>query len=206
MRKLKRVLKFAMLGLLAAVGMSLIWFAVANAAASGRLEAKLAELKAAGQPIALKDLARKPIPPDQNASTYLRRAREDVNAVQKAIVIDVEDALPEAEQAAYAEGQPNDAVHKAATAAFAAHPQAIPLLRRASECSDYDPQLNYDVSPHAFTEQLLDDVGNTRAAMRVLDRRVLWLLAEDRNEEALETCLVMHRLCRLSRAPLGPAS
>ena len=39
-----------------------------------RLEGQLAAIRAAGEPLTLADLARKPIPPEQNAATYLRRA------------------------------------------------------------------------------------------------------------------------------------
>ena len=43
-----------------------------------RLERQLAEIRAAGDPLTLADLAPKPIPPEKNAATYLRRAEADV--------------------------------------------------------------------------------------------------------------------------------
>lgn len=205
MRKFWRVLKFAALGLLGAVGASLIWLAVANAAANGRLEKKLDELKAAGQPLSLAELAHKPIAPDANAATYLRRARDELNAIQDALLA-AEDALAEKDAAAYAayiNGRPNESMRQVAATAFEAHPHVMELLDTAAACADYDSQLNFDTDAQAFTEQLIEHVGDTRMAIRVLDRRVLWLLAEGRTEEAMRTCLVMHRLCRhFDREPM----
>ena len=48
-----------------------------------RLEAQLAAIRQAGDPLTLADLARKPIPPEQNAATYLRRAEADRAAMEK---------------------------------------------------------------------------------------------------------------------------
>jgi hypothetical protein len=50
-------------------------------ASSGRLERRLAAIHAAGDPVTLADLARKPIPPETNADTYLRRAEPGINAI-----------------------------------------------------------------------------------------------------------------------------
>ena len=79
MKRLKKTLKWTgiVLGGLVAIGL------VANAVfvwtTDTRLERQLAEIRAAGDPLTLADLARPPIPPEKNAATYLRRAEADVD-------------------------------------------------------------------------------------------------------------------------------
>ena len=46
------------------------------------LSGQLAAIRKAGDPLTLADLARKPIPPEKNAATYLRQAEADVTAIQ----------------------------------------------------------------------------------------------------------------------------
>jgi hypothetical protein len=48
-----------------------------------RLDAQLAELRAAGEPTSLEDLTRPPIPPEKNAATYLRRAEKDIESIHE---------------------------------------------------------------------------------------------------------------------------
>jgi hypothetical protein len=196
MRIFWRTLKLSGLGLLGIVGIGLIWLAVAKAAAEGRVEEKLAELRAAGQPTSLADLARKPIPPESNAATYLRRAADDLAAIEK----EVEGALDaatarEQEDFAYRH-HATPAVQKAMQAAFASHPNAIPLLEKAAECPHYDPQLDYSKAPQQFLKEYLESSQDVRRPIRVLDYRVVMLLMDEQREEAFQTCLTMLRLAR----------
>src|SRR5437016_1213569 len=85
MRRILRALKYIFLILLALVGVGLIWFAVVNARATAQIEERIQKLRSAGEPVSLKDLARKPIPPENNAATYLDQAKKDVEAIQKAV-------------------------------------------------------------------------------------------------------------------------
>ena len=87
MKRLKKILKWTgiVLGGLVAIGL------VANAmfvwTTDTRLERQLAEIRAAGDPLTLADLAPKPIPPEKNAATYLRRAEADVEAIENEIEV-----------------------------------------------------------------------------------------------------------------------
>lgn len=190
-----RWLKFAILGLLGAVGVALIWLAVANAAADSKVEKKLAELRDAGEPVSLVDLAQKPIPPEINAATYLRRAKSDVEVIQKEVYAACE-AGPKADVDTLDEGRLSPALQTAIRSAFAQYPNAVPLLEQASNCPYYDPQLNFNTDTNSFLENLLERVQYTRNVYRVLNFQTLLLLAEHKQEEPLRTCLTMFRLAR----------
>jgi hypothetical protein len=196
MKRFWRILKYLGLALLAIVGISLTWLAVANARASARLEQKLAELRATGEPLSLADLARKPIPPEDNAATYLRRAKNDVQAIQLEVTA-ADEACSAAEQKAFEEGHLSPAMVKAIRAAFESYPHAMPLLEKASECADFDPQLNFNTDlVDVFVADMLPHMQDSRSDMRVLNYRALLLLADGQREEALRTSLIMFRLCR----------
>ncbi len=85
MKRLKKILQWTaiVLGGLVAIGL------VANACfvwiTDTRLERQLAEIRAAGDPISLTDLARKPIPPEKNAATFLRQAEAGVDAMHNIV-------------------------------------------------------------------------------------------------------------------------
>ena len=76
-----KILKRTVIALSALVAVVLgvaAWFILT---ADARLERQLAAIRAAGDPVTLADLARKPIPPATNADTYLRQAEPGVKAI-----------------------------------------------------------------------------------------------------------------------------
>ena len=82
MKRFLKAFRFAAIlfgGLIAA---GLIYFAVSNWRASARLEKTIARLRAAGDPVRLADLGRAPIPPEENAFTFLKRAEADIKAIE----------------------------------------------------------------------------------------------------------------------------
>ncbi len=191
MKRLNKILKWTgiVLGGLVAIGL------VANAVfvwtTDTRLEAQLAAIREAGDPLTLADLARPPIPPEKNAATYLRRAEADAaaigNELSKAKVRSVSEwPLPPMTRAD----------QKAIKAAFDAYSNVIPLLEQAAACPDYDAQLDYTVSPREFNMQLLHVANKIRSASWVLRARALLLVNEGNRDEAVRTALLMFRLAR----------
>jgi hypothetical protein len=189
MKRLKKTLKWTgiVLGGLVAIGL------VANAVfvwtTDTRLERQLAEIRAAGDPLTLADLARPPIPPDKNAATYLRRAEADVAAIQRELA-NVHSIW------VYPLPLMTSEDRKAIKAAMEAYPAPIPLLERAAACPDYDSQLDYTLPPHEFNMKLLDVVQKTRSAILLLNARALLLVNEGNRDEAVRTGLVIFRLAR----------
>lgn len=160
-----------------------------------RLEKKLAALRAEGDPLSLADLARD-LPPEKNAAVLLRRARSDLEAINKELT-DVY------QSEGYDDGRLSEAELKTIRSSLETYPKVIPLLEQAAACEDYDPQLDYTVGPAAFLAGTVDHVSHPRTVARVLRARVPLLLADGKREEAIRTCLVMFRLCRhFDRQPM----
>ncbi len=85
MRRLKKILKWTGIVLAALVAIGLVanaWFVWST---DRRLEGQLAAIRAAGEPLTLAELAPKPIPPEQNAATYLRQAEAGLGAIEGAV-------------------------------------------------------------------------------------------------------------------------
>lgn len=161
-----------------------------------RLESQLADLKAAGEPIALKDLARPPIPPEKNAATYLERARGDAAMIEKEIY-----ALFPRGMSFEKPPDPNE--QGKAQKVFDAYPKAIPLLEQAAACADYDAQLDYSVSGGMFIAKYLPHIQESRLFARVLRERTVLLAARGRRDDALAGMTLLFRLTRhFDRDPL----
>jgi len=87
--------------------------------------------------VSIAELARKPIPPETNAATYLRRAVDESNAIEKA-VSDAVDAAPEPDQNAFHDKLlASPEILQAIQQAFDANPHAIPLLERAARSAGH---------------------------------------------------------------------
>src|SRR5690349_18404838 len=86
MRRLKTILKW--IGIFAGIAIALLLiFNTYYVWSTGtRLEKCLAALRAKGEPMQIADFAREPIPPETNADTFLRRADDDLDAIQKELM------------------------------------------------------------------------------------------------------------------------
>ena len=155
-----------------------------------RLERQLAAIRAAGDPLTLAELAPKPIPPEKNAATYLRRAEADMAAIEKETM----NVHPVSECPGFLM-PPED--QKTVKAALAAYPNVIPLLEQAAACPDYDARIGLHASSQGVHhDKLLDVVQKSRSAARVLHYRATLLVAEGNRDEAVRTALVIFRLAR----------
>jgi hypothetical protein len=201
MKRLKKILKWTgiVLGGLAAILLiANAWFVWTT---DKRLEKQLQAIRDAGDPLTMADLARPPIPPEQNAATYLERAKPDFEAAETEWEPYWEWSRHYFES--YSEGvllRMSPEIQKNLQDFFDARPQLIPLLKQASECPDYQPQLDYteNRSQRDFVEKrLLPHVRGQRSLARVLDARSRWLVARGNYHEALQNDLMLFRLVRL---------
>jgi len=208
MKRFLKAFRFAaiLFGGLIAVG--LIYYAISNWRASVRLENTIARLRAAGDPVALADLARPPIPPEENAFTFLKRAEADIKAIDNEVSAaetaefeaqrELEDefglATPES---ANDDAFTSPAVLAAMRAALAAYPKTVPLLLQASRCPDFDSQLDVHVAPGSYTAEIIEVVSLVRGAVRVLNYQAQVELSDGRAEDALQSALAIMRLSRL---------
>ena len=161
-----------------------------------RLESRIAAIRAAGEPITLADLAGDPIPADQNAATFLRRAEDDLLAIEVELG-------PVYTSGAYEQRDLDPAHADAIASALEAYPELIGLLERAAACPDYAPAHDYTLPPEAFLEACLPAISDNRSIYRTLQARLRLQLARGDPEGAMQTSLLMLRLCRhLDREPM----
>lgn len=182
------------LALLAGIGVLVVAADEANSAA--RLENKLSELRAAKALLSLKELAVTPPLPEENAATYLRRASDYLDAIDKETIAAYENQT-EADRQSIDLGQLPAGFAKSLRSTFEAYPKAIPLLEQASRCSTYDAQLDRRGGTSTFSDQLVRQTQHTRRAMRTLNHWAELQIAEGQTDAGLKTCLTMLRLCRL---------
>jgi len=193
MKRWKKWLIWGVLGVVAIISCLGIYVALASWRAGARLEALLTPLRVAGEPLGLADLAREPIPPETNAAVFLRRAENDLEAIDK------EFQPLHDQRATYYLG--NRLTEKGAAIiaeAFGAYPNASSLVERAAACPDYDPQHDYTFksSPDEFIGSYLPRIQAMRMVVRVLTRRGDLLLHQGRRDDALRNDLALLRITR----------
>lgn len=152
-----------------------------------RLESRIAALRQVGDPVSVSDLKRWPPPAEQNAATYLRQAREQIDAWAKDVapLLLKQSLKPMADQA------------KGIRQAFKAFPDILPSLQQAAECSECCLELPYDEGPGPFRERLSIEVQMFSRYTEILTWETRLLMHEGKVDEALGWWLVSLRLSRL---------
>jgi hypothetical protein len=185
-KKILRWTLIALVGTLAALSIANAIFVWRSGIA---LENRLQAIRDAGDPVSMGDLARSPIPADDNAATFLRRAETGVNTIQMELAAFYE-ANKDADRA-----QLGPAEIETLRKVLDAHRDTVALLEQAAACPDYDPQLDYTLASSEFLEEMLRLASN-KAALRILDHQATVLLHEGRSDDAARTALGMLGLSR----------
>jgi hypothetical protein len=189
MKRFRKILKWIGIITGATIAILLIsnaWFVWSTGT---RLEARLAALRQAGEPVQLVDLAHEPIPPETNADVFLRRAADDLDAIEKELAA----SYP---KRGYPTGELTPAEQEKLEKLFAAYPGVMPLLEQAADCPDSDPQLDTTRLPSHYLEPYMNHSTKHRALIRVSRARSAWLLSRGRADEALAGQIVILRLTR----------
>lgn len=189
MSRFKKILKWTAIVAGATVALLLIVNVLGVWRTGSQLAARLDELRQAGEPVRLVDLGRKPIPPETNADTFLRRADADLQAIQK----ELEAMYP---RVGYPQGKPTPAEQEKLEKLFAAHPDLIPMLEQAAAAPDHAPQLDTTLSRTKFLESCIDLATQHRPIYRILRARSELLLAQGHPDEAVAAQLLLLRLTR----------
>ena len=167
----------------------------ANAKAQAEFDARIAALEAAGEPVSIKDLARKPPLPHDNAATFLRRASGSIESIDKEATAAYENLSPE-DQTAVDLWRPPASYVNALREALDAYPQALDLVDQAVNAPSYDAQLDYTADPATFWDELeKQTLQINRRSVRLLDYRATLQLADGDAEGALRTALKMLKVC-----------
>jgi hypothetical protein len=157
-----------------------------------RLERQLAAIRAAGDPVSLTDLARKPIPPEKNAATYLRQAEAEVRAINDEVYSN-DSFASWVKRWEPGHLMPPEGL-KLVKKSLESHPKVIPLLERAAACPDYDAQLDYTHTTEDFLKDLLPRAQGFRAFVRVAEWRAHLLISEGKRDDAVRSALLLFRL------------
>ncbi|GAC1474294.1 MAG: hypothetical protein NVSMB9_24370 [Isosphaeraceae bacterium] len=189
MKRLARILVWIEISAGAAIALLLLINAYFVWSTGTRLERRLSALRHAGEPVQLADLAREPILPERNGDVYLRRAADDLDAIQKEPTV----WYP---KSGYPTGKLSPTDQERLENLFAAYPKVIPLLEQAADCPDYDPQLDVTLPPFRFLEPFMERTSRHRLLYRVLRARSMLLLSKGRADDALATQVLMLRLTR----------
>jgi hypothetical protein len=162
-----------------------------------QLEQKLSTLHEAGEPLSLADLARQPIPAEQNADTYLRLAQGDI--------IEIDWELTNLANYKFIQRLLPEELNKVGST-LDAYPKVIPLLQQAADCPDYDFAFDYsDPDAVRTTDAKLQDIFILfRATSKILWAKTQLQLSEKDKDEALRFALMTFKLARhCGRNPTG---
>ena len=188
---LKKILKWTGIVLGSLIAVLLIGNAVFVWRSGAVLESRLQAIRDAGDPVCLADLARDPIPPEDNAAVYYRRAKEDIEAIsQELLAVQTSDSPISREDLQTIEQ------------AMSAYPDVISVVERAGGCSDYYRDTDYGVTFNEFLNGSIEHVGYYRSISRYLRERCLLLTAKGDRDEALRASIFNFQLARhLDREP-----
>ena len=152
---------------------------------------KIAAIKAAGDPVALTDLARADLPDDKNAAAQLQQ-------VQKELAELIRDLNQFAEQSEdYKTGTVNAEDRKKLAALFAGKPAVLNAMEAAGECTAYHAKLDFTAKPAVVLAAAGNDGTDFRGVVNLLQARIRLQVAEGKQHDAMQTCLLLLRLTRL---------
>ncbi|MDP7019486.1 MAG: hypothetical protein QGG36_27055, partial [Pirellulaceae bacterium] len=174
------------LGLLAAGGYFLY--------RGNQLDAEIARIRAAGDPVELADLGHNsgPLPaPTEDAAALLERAAQPMAAFERELV-----AAQVFDSPAFKAQTLDEKSAAAIRESLLAFPDLMPLLEQAAKAPHYRTQVDLQLPPDAAMEQLMEKAGNNRAAVRLLDLRARLLALEGEHDEAFQQGLYALRLSR----------
>lgn len=152
--------------------------------ANSRLEQRIAAIRLAGDPVTLTDLAGEPIPPEQNAVTYLRRVEQQVAAIGA----ELKDVL--SVDGPYRDGGKLNAEGAAKVrATLEAYLDVVPTLGQAVACPAYDPMYDFSAPQPAVLAAVIQRASTCREAARVLMLQADLLIFDGDRDEALQMCV-----------------
>jgi len=174
-------------GLLLILGLGCIAFR--SWQAGSQFEARMATLRDQGVPITLDELYSKSLPEDDNAQTWLRRARHHTEQLDQQL----RDYQSTEE---YSTFRPNAEQMETLQEAFELHADVFSHYARAAECSGYQSDWRFGAQPAKSLSLHLNNVAESRSVMRHCSARAGLLMAEGKFDEALKLGLQMLALSR----------
>jgi hypothetical protein len=196
----KRLIKRIAIGFGLLLGLLLIINSVLAWSAQRRLDQKIAELRAAGEPVSLADLAPTPIPPEKNAAVYLRQMAADAQRFNQEWDKVFYKTPLEVQLGPVEENDllPDEKLKAVMRPLINAHPLILPTLENAAACSQYASLLDFSLPPRQFLESMLASVNSSepRSVAQFVRWNMVVLVADGKRDEAVRLGIRMLRLAR----------
>ncbi len=199
MRISKRLVKRIAIGFGLVIGLLLVINGILAWIARHRLDQKIAELRAAGEPALLADLAPKPIASTKNAAVYLHEMALDAQKFNhewdkvflntplgKQLDTDEEKDLP-----------PREEVRAAMRPILDADPSILSTLQKAASCRQYASLLDFNLPSQQFLESLLKSANSEpRPVAWFVQSKMILMIADGKPDDAIRLGVQMLRLMR----------
>lgn len=156
-----------------------------------RLRGQIEAIRRSGGPVTLRDLTADSIAPEQNAATYLQRARNDLKAASREL-----DDLYCSDT--YENGRLTEEQLRKVESVFAVYPNLLAQLESAAAAGTYRPMVDDRATSSVgkFIEATLPETEVLRDAARLLQARAYWQLAHGDRDGALASSITLLRLSR----------
>jgi hypothetical protein len=194
----RRAWKRIAIGIALVVGLLLIGNATVAWQANRKLESKRAELRAAGLPASIAELAPRPIPDEANAATHLARIKPRLDQFSKEYSqfykTDLGKAWSEREDTRH---PPTPEQAAAIRALLDAYPDILAAFEKAAACDAYASRLDFTLPHSRFLESLIDHQSDVRMVARMVRLHATLLIADRRQDEAVKFGTQLLKLGRL---------
>lgn len=175
------------LGLLLALALG--FNAVQSWRASAQLEARLTKLREQGVALTLDDLQSERLAEDDNAQTWIRRAKSHTDALDK-LLRDYQGSEE------FTKFQPTAEQIELLETAFDEHGEVFELYTKAANCSGLQSDWRIGEQPSKSLQVNMDDCSAARSIMRHCSARAGLLMSQGNFDEALHLGLQMLNFSR----------
>ena len=163
-----------------------------------RLQARIAAIRAAGDPASIADLAPAPVPDDENAAAILKRLKPQLAAFSKDQARFYDSALGKVYSEAENRGEPATEEQIAAIREIIEkYPELEAGIAAAAQCQKYGSQMDFSIDHATFLDEQLKNVPVFRTVARFARWRSKLLLHDGKRKEAVDQGIQLLRLARL---------
>lgn len=164
---------------------------------ANRLAARIARLRAAGEPTCIADLA-PPAGQGQNGADIIAGVSQDIRGFTKEeaqfYITDLGKSYSEKKDR---RSQPSTEEINAIRAILEKYPRIEPALQQAVTCEYFRSRLNYALGFQQFLNDLIKRATDLRSCARMLDWKTQVELADGNIDQAMKTGMLVLRLSRL---------
>jgi hypothetical protein len=200
MRISKRLFKRIAIGFGLLIGLAVVINGILAWEAQHRLDARIAEIRAAGDPALLSDLApAAPIASNLNGATFIEGIGQDLQRFSGDLAKFYNSPLGIELDATVAKRRvPNLEQQASLRRILDRYSAVLPAIQKAAECKRYvSPHLDFSLSPMYFMDRIPDVAQTMRLPADFVRQEMLVLTAEGKSDDAVRMGVQALRLARL---------